>query len=62
VRDVTRDPVSKALAVLTVGKLCLLNQMWAKQLIRPLLKLLKLSQDLPTVINIIHVLRDLCVR
>jgi hypothetical protein len=40
----------------------LLNQLWAKKLIRPLVKLLSLSQDLPTVINIIHVLRDLCVR
>jgi hypothetical protein len=60
--DIMSDPVAKALAVVTLGKLCVLNQMWAKQLARPLVKLLKISQDLPTVMNIIHVLRDLCVR
>jgi hypothetical protein len=60
--DITTDPVAKALAVVTVGKLCVLNQMWAKRLMRPLVKLLKISQDLPTVVNIIYVLRDLCVR
>jgi hypothetical protein len=60
--DITTDPVAKALAVVTVGKLCVLNEMWAKQLTRPLAKLLKISQDLPTVMNTIYVLRDLCVR
>jgi hypothetical protein len=60
--DITTDPVAKALAVVTVGKLCVLNQMWAKQLARPLVKLLKMAQDLPTVMNIIYVLRDLCMR
>lgn len=60
--DIATDPVAKALAVVTVGKLCVLNQMWAKKVMRPLVKLLKISQDLPTVMNIIHVLRDLCVR
>jgi hypothetical protein len=60
--NVTTDPVAKALAVVTVGKLCVLDQMWAKQSTRPLVKLLKISQDLPTIMNIIHVLKDLCVR
>jgi hypothetical protein len=59
---VTTDPVAKALAVVTVGKLCVLNQMWAKQSARPLVKLLKMAHDLPTVMNIIYVLRDLCMR
>jgi hypothetical protein len=60
--DIITDPVAKALGVVTLGKLCVLNQMWAKQSTRPLIKLLKFSQDLPTVMNIIYVLRDLCVR
>lgn len=60
--DIAADPVAKALAVVTVGKLCVLNQMWVKQLTRPLVKLLKISQDLPTLMNIIYVLRDMCVR
>jgi hypothetical protein len=58
----TVDPVSKALAVVTVGKLCVLNQMWAQQSARPLVNVLKFSQDIPTIMNIIFVLRDLCVR
>jgi hypothetical protein len=61
-RNITVDPVAKALGVVTVGKLCVLNQMWAKQAARPLVKLLIFSQDTATVMNIIFVLRDLCVR
>jgi hypothetical protein len=60
--DITTDPVAKALAVVTMGKLCVLNQMWAKQMVRPLVNLLKVSHDLSTVMNVIYVLRDLCVR
>ena len=45
-----------------MGKLCLLNQLWAQEAIKPLVKLLSTTQDLPTLLNIIYVLRDLCVR
>ncbi|PSN49777.1 hypothetical protein C0J52_01357 [Blattella germanica] len=55
-------PSAKPLTVVAVGKLCLLNQLWAQETTKPLIKLLNTTQDLPTLINIIFVMRDLCVR
>ncbi|XP_069677382.1 condensin-2 complex subunit D3-L-like [Periplaneta americana] len=56
------SPFAKALAVVTMGKLCILNQVWAHLSAKPLVQLLQKTQDLPTIVNIIYVLRDLCVR